>query len=226
MTKIKFCGLRREQDITISNELRPDYIGFVFWEKSKRYVTSEEAKGLKQKLDKSIKAVGVFVDEEPEVVAEIANNKTIDIIQLHGHEDEEYIEKLRKMTDAKIIKAFQIRNVKGIESGGGNGENKNNAEYDLEKDMTFDRTIEQINNSSADMVLIDSGQGTGKAFNWEILQKVTRPYFLAGGINIENIEEALQISPFAIDVSSGIETGGVKDEEKMKKIVAAKRSKQ
>ncbi|WP_026510518.1 phosphoribosylanthranilate isomerase [Butyrivibrio sp. LC3010] len=215
MTKIKFCGLRREQDITISNELRPDYIGFVFWEKSKRYVTFEEAKGLKQKLDKSIKAVGVFVDEEPEVVAEIANNKTIDIIQLHGHEDEEYIEKLRKMTDAKIIKAFQIRNVKGIESGGGNGENKK-----------IDRKIEQINNSSADMVLIDSGQGTGKAFNWEILQKVTRPYFLAGGINIENIEEAIQISPFAIDVSSGIETGGVKDEEKMKKIVAAKRSKQ
>ncbi|WP_044915032.1 phosphoribosylanthranilate isomerase [Butyrivibrio sp. WCE2006] len=215
MTKIKFCGLRREQDITISNELRPDYIGFVFWEKSKRYVTFEEAKGLKQKLDKSIKAVGVFVDEEPEVVAEIANNKTIDIIQLHGHEDEEYIEKLRKMTDAKIIKAFQIRNVKGIESGGGNGENKK-----------IDRKIEQINNSSADMVLIDSGQGTGKAFNWEILQKVTRPYFLAGGINIENIEEAIQISPFAIDVSSGIETGGVKNEEKMKKIVAAKRSKQ
>ncbi|SEL68747.1 phosphoribosylanthranilate isomerase [Butyrivibrio sp. ob235] len=202
MTKTKFCGLTRPEDIKIVNRLKPDYIGFVFFKKSKRNVEPEEAKKLKEKLDSNIKAVGVFVDEKPEFIAGLANENIIDTIQLHGNEDEKYIGQLRKLTAAKIIKAFQIKN------------------YNCTKNGTED-FLEEVQTSSADMVLIDSGQGTGTAFNWEILKQITRPYFLAGGINTENIEEAVtDIKPYAIDVSSGIETDGVKDEEKMSFIIS------
>ena len=199
MIKTKFCGLRRPEDIKIVNSLKPDYIGFVFFKKSKRNVEPEQAKALKEKLSPEIKAVGVFVDEAPEKIEGLVNDNIIDIIQLHGSEDEKYIGQLKKLTDAKIIKAFQVK--------------ENPAE-----------TVAAINESSADMVLVDSGQGTGSAFNWEILKDIKRPYFLAGGINTDNITEAVQnIKPYAIDVSSGIETDGVKDEEKMKKIIEAVR---
>ncbi|WP_026497885.1 phosphoribosylanthranilate isomerase [Butyrivibrio sp. WCD2001] len=202
MTKTKFCGLTRPEDIKIVNRLKPDYIGFVFFKKSKRNVEPEEAKKLKEKLDSNIKAVGVFVDEKPEFIAGLANENIIETIQLHGNEDEKYIGQLRKLTAAKIIKAFQIKN------------------YNCTKNGTED-FLEEVQTSSADMVLIDSGQGTGTAFNWEILKQITRPYFLAGGINTENIEEAVtDIKPYAIDVSSGIETDGVKDEEKMSFIIS------
>ncbi|SDB58194.1 phosphoribosylanthranilate isomerase [Butyrivibrio sp. INlla16] len=202
MIKTKFCGLTRPEDIQIVNRLKPDYIGFVFFKKSKRNVEPEEAKKLKEKLDSNIKAVGVFVDEKPEFIAGLANENIIDIIQLHGNEDEKYIGQLRKLTAAKIIKAFQIKN------------------YNCTKNGTAD-FLKEVEASSADIVLIDSGQGTGTAFNWEILKKITRPYFLAGGINTANIEEAVtDIKPYAIDVSSGIETDGVKDEEKMSFILS------
>ncbi|MCR5341818.1 MAG: phosphoribosylanthranilate isomerase [Butyrivibrio sp.] len=200
MIRTKFCGLKRPEDIQIVNKLHPDYIGFVFFKKSKRNVEPLEAKTLKEKLDPNIKAVGVFVDEDPDTIAKLVSERIIDIIQLHGKEDEKYIGQLRKLTDAKIIRAFQIK-----------------ADSTKEK---LDEQIEAINKSSADMVLIDSGQGTGSAFNWDILKSIERPYFLAGGINADNIKEAVDvIKPYAIDVSSGIETGGIKDEEKMKKII-------
>ena len=202
MIKTKFCGLKRPKDIEIVNRLHPDYIGFIFWAKSKRNVEPEHAKKLKGKLDPEIKAVGVFVDEKPEFIASLANENIIDIIQLHGNEDEKFIEQLRKLTDAKIIKAFQIKKEDAVD------------------EKRLKEKIEAINVSSADMTLIDSGQGTGSAFNWDILKQIERPYFLAGGINTENIEEAVNdIKPYAIDVSSGIETDGVKDEEKMKIII-------
>ena len=109
MIKTKFCGLNRPEDIQIVNKLHPDYIGFVFFKKSKRNVEPMQAKALKEKLDPNIKAVGVFVDEDPEAVARLAANNIIDIIQLHGKEDEKYIGQLRSITNAKIIKAFQIK---------------------------------------------------------------------------------------------------------------------
>ncbi len=207
MIKTKFCGLKRPEDIDIVNRLHPDYIGFVFFKKSKRNVEPEEARKLKEKLDQAIKAVGVFVDEDKEFIAGLSNENIIDIIQLHGSEDENYIGQLRKLTDAKIIKAFQIK------------------KEDAGDEKRLQEKIEAINVSSADMVLIDSGQGTGSAFNWEILKLIKRPYFLAGGINTDNIEEAVRdIRPYAIDVSSGIETDGVKDEEKMTTIIEVVRA--
>lgn len=218
MIKVKFCGLTRPEDIRIVNKLKPDYIGFVFYEKSKRNVTEEKARELKEKLDDSIKAVGVFVDEDENRIAGIANEKTIDTIQLHGHEDEVYIARLRKLTDAKIIKAFQIKNNLT------NAEKGNCISDHSVQEKTNTDAIKRINASSADMVLVDSGQGTGKTFDWDVLGKIERPFFLAGGLNTENIESVITgIMPYGIDLSSGIETDGIKDESKMNLIMRAVR---
>ncbi|WP_026657604.1 phosphoribosylanthranilate isomerase [Butyrivibrio sp. AC2005] len=218
MIKVKFCGLTRPEDIRIVNKLKPDYIGFVFYEKSKRNVTEEKARELKEKLDDSIKAVGVFVDEDENRIAGIANEKIIDIIQLHGHEDEVYIARLRKLTDAKIIKAFQIKNNLT------NAEKGNCISDHSVQEKTNTDAIKRINASSADMVLVDSGQGTGKTFDWDVLGKIERPFFLAGGLNTENVESVITgIMPYGIDLSSGIETDGIKDESKMNLIMRAVR---
>ncbi len=192
MTFTKFCGLRRDEDVTYVNELKPEYIGFVFAKKSKRYVTKEQALSLREKLDPDIKAVGVFVNEEVEVVAEYLNDGVIDIAQLHGKEDETYIQELRTRTVKPIMNVFIMKNVSDLD---------------------------QIESSSADYVLLDAGSGDGKVFDWNILKQIHRPYFLAGGISKENISEALKFEPYAIDVSSGIETDGFKDYEKMKQLL-------
>lgn len=200
MTKIKLCGLKRECDIEVANELKPEYIGFVFWNKSKRYVSPETAKALKLKLDKDISAAGVFIDEDPEKVAKFLKENVIDIAQLHGSEDEEYIRTLRTLTDKKIIKAFCIRDESDIISA---------------------------NESEADYVLLDSGYGTGNVFDWSLIKKIKRPYFLAGGLGAENVAQAIkELQPFAVDVSSKIETDGLKDKEKMRNFVFAVRGKE
>jgi phosphoribosylanthranilate isomerase len=195
MTRIKFCGLSRLCDIKAANELKPEYIGFVFAPKSRRYVTPQKALTLKQVLDSQITAVGVFADEAAETVAELLNMGAIDIAQLHGREDNEYIEKLRNLTDKPIIKAFRIETASDI--------------ADAEK-------------SDSDYILLDSGAGTGAVFDWKLIQNIRRPYFLAGGLSPDNVEEAVTLlHPFAVDVSSGIETNGLKDQCKMAEFVAA-----
>ncbi len=197
MAKIKLCGLSRLCDIKAANELKPEYIGFVFAPKSRRYVTLAKAEILKQALDSKITAVGVFVDEAAETVAELLNIGTIDIAQLHGREDKEYIEQLRKLTDKPIIKAFRIETASDI--------------ADAEK-------------STSDYILLDSGAGTGTVFDWKLIQNIKRSYFLAGGLSPDNTEDAVTIlHPFAVDVSSGIETNGLKDKCKMAEFVAAVR---
>lgn len=197
MSKIKLCGLSRKCDIEWANALKPEYIGFVFWSKSKRNVPPEKAKELKELLSPDIKAVGVFVDEPIENVAELLNDNVIDIAQLHGGEDEEYIKKLRTLSDKPIIKAFLLK-----------------SEIDAER----------AEKSTADYILVDSGTGTGKSFDWELLKNISRPYFLAGGLCCENISQAITaLDPYAVDVSSGIETNGCKDKNKMAAFVAAVR---
>ena len=197
MSKIKLCGLSRKCDIEWANALKPEYIGFVFWSKSKRNVPPEKAKELKDLLSPDIKAVGVFVDEPIENVAELLNDNIIDIAQLHGGEDEEYIKKLRALSDKPIIKAFLLK-----------------SESDAER----------AEKSAADYILVDSGTGTGKSFDWELLKNISRPYFLAGGLCCENISQAITaLDPYAVDVSSGIETNGCKDKNKMAAFVAAVR---
>lgn len=197
MTRIKLCGLSRVCDIEMANHLSPEYIGFVFASKSKRYISPEKAEGLKRLLKPGIKAAGVFVNENPEKIAHLLNIGLIDIAQLHGSENEAYITHLRRMTDKPVIKAFCIQSADDIMA----------AEH-----------------CAADLVLLDSGAGTGMVFNWNLIQNITRPYFLAGGLSPGNVENAVTVlHPFAVDVSSGIESGGVKDQAKMAAFVAAVR---
>ena len=199
MTRIKFCGLSRACDIVAANELMPDYIGFVFAPKSRRYVDEKKAAALRALLHPDILAVGVFVKEETDFIARLLQEGVIDIVQLHGNENESYLEALREKTDKPVIQAF------GADSG---------------------ETVRKAKNSQADFILFDSaGGGTGQIFDWNVLAGVKRPYFLAGGLNAENAEEAVRaLHPYAVDVSSGIETNGVKDREKMRKFAAAVRA--
>ena len=197
MTRIKMCGLRRACDIEAANELRPDYVGFVFANGSKRYVSLEEAKALRSMLDPGISAVGVFVDADPSFIEDILDSGTIDMIQLHGNEDGGYIDRLRSSSSVPIVKAFRI----------GDG-----------------MDVDEIMSCPADHIMLDSGAGTGNVFDWNMIENMNRPYFLAGGLSADNVEEAIErLHPFAVDVSSGIETDGFKDKTKMAAFVAAVR---
>lgn len=186
--KIKICGLTREYDIDFVNEARPDYIGFVF-AKSKRQVSHKQAHLLKNKLDEGIIAVGVFVDEDPIFIERLVNNGTIDMVQLHGTEDNNYIQKLRDRVACKIIKALNPKD---------------------------------FNKYDVDYLLYDSGAGgTGKPFDWDTINNTPdRPFFLAGGLNIQNIDEARsRVNPYGVDISSGVEINGYKDKNKILEIV-------
>ncbi len=197
MTQIKLCGLRRPEDIEAANRLKPEYIGFVFARKSKRYVDPETALSLKKSLSPDIKAVGVFVNEELSVVADLLNRGIIDVAQLHGSESEEYITELKKATGKPVIRAFKVANPEDVAAAVG---------------------------SSADHILLDAGAGDGVTFDWSIVKNVDRPFFLAGGLNPLNVADAVEaVHPFAVDVSSGIETDGFKDTDKMAAFVKAVR---
>lgn len=197
MAKIKMCGLFHPCDIRAANEIKPEYIGFVFSPGSRRYVTYGQASELKALLEPDIRAVGVFVDENPKTVADLLDQGVIDIVQLHGREDESYIKKLRTLTDCPVIQAFCVKN-----------------EYDAA----------QAQRSTADYILLDSGAGTGTIFDWKLIQDIQRPYFLAGGLSPDNVGEAVRyLYPYAVDVSSGIETDGRKDKIKMAAFAAAVR---
>ena len=203
MTKIKMCGLTRPEDIAVVNELKPEFVGFVFWEKSSRNLSRSQAAELKKALLPGIKAVGVFVDEDCDTVAGMLKDGIIDLAQLHGNESEEYIGKLRRLAPSKeIIKAFVVRSGQG--------------------DLSAEATIERARACSADYLLLDSGKGTGQTFNWELIRgaKFEKPVFLAGGLSPENVEAAVKaVKPYAVDVSSGIEAEGRKDPEKMREFV-------
>lgn len=198
MTRVKLCGMTRPEDILAVNELKPEYIGFVFAKKSRRCVSKEQAKVLKGMLDPAVKAVGVFVNEAVECVADLLNEGVIDMTQLHGEEDEAYIRRLKEISGKEIIKAVRVRSEADVIAG---------------------------ESSGADFVLFDAGAGDGKVFNWKLLESVKRPYFLAGGLGPENVGDAvMRLRPFGVDVSSGIETDGVKDALKMAKFVEAVRN--
>ncbi len=189
MMKIKICGLKRPEDIEAVNEVLPDYMGFVFWGRSRRCVSDERAEELAEMVDKRIKKVGVFVDDDPEHILRLCKSGVIDVIQLHGSEDADYIRSIRKSTSCPVIKAFNIDRISGF------GE---------------------MENSPADHVMADPGKGDGITFDWQRLKQLKRPFFLAGGLNALNVADAIEaLHPYAVDVSSGVETGGVKDRGKM-----------
>ena len=197
MTKIKLCGLRTLADIEAANALRPDLVGFVLDETRRRWVPPETLRALRAALSPEIKAVGVFVDAPADTVAALLNDGTLDLAQLHGHEDEAYLAAVRAQTKKPLVQAFQIRSA-----------------ADLARAAA----------STADGLLLDSGCGTGARFDWTPLRDFRRPYFLAGGLTPENVGAAVAaLHPAGVDVSSGVETNGAKDKTKMAAFVEAVR---
>ena len=197
MTNIKLCGLTREEDIKNANELKPEYVGFVFYDKSRRSVTKAQAKKLKSLLNPEIKAVGVFVDADTSEVEELFEENIIDVAQLHGNEDENYIKELMD-NNIPVIKTFKANSPEEI--------------IKAEK-------------SSADMIMFDAGNGEGVQIkDLKLLTYIDRPFILAGGLNQENVVDAISITkPYGVDVSTGIETDKLKDGYKMKQFVKAVR---
>ena len=195
MVKIKICGLKRLEDIEIVNKYRPDYMGFVFAD-TKRKVSHELARQLKDKLDPKIISVGVFVDAPKEEIVELFENGTIEMAQLHGLESEDYIKDLKAMTDNKLIV------IKAIE-------------------MSQDTDLLKYDSSNADYLLLDSGKGSGKTFDWRLIRKdLKKDFFLAGGLNKDNVTQAIEeFEPYAVDLSSSLEVNGFKNEDKIKEIM-------
>ena len=197
MTKIKICGLMTPQDAAFVNAVQPDFAGMILSPGFRRTVTRETAAAIREALDTAIPAVGVFVDADPADIAAYVNSGIIQTVQLHGHEDAAYIEKLRQMTDAQIFQAFRIRSA---------------------------ADVQEAEQSAADMILLDSGTGTGRVFDWSLLSDIRRPYFLAGGLDPENAPAAVAaLHPAGVDVSSGVETDGRKDFAKIQAFVRAVR---
>ena len=194
--RIKICGLFRDEDIDYVNEAKPDYAGFVFAQSS-RQVSPVLAQYLRFRLADGIIPVGVFINAPIALITELYHNSVISIAQLHGDEDGSYIQALKKACGRKtfpVIKAFKC---------------------------SSDSWLKNIP-VNADYILLDSGAGSGKSFNWETIKSkmIEKPWFLAGGINIKNIEKAMEQNPYAVDVSSGAETDGIKDREKILQLVS------
>ena len=209
MQKIKLCGMMKPCDIEYANRVKPDFVGFIF-ANTRRKISAAQAKQFREALDAEIPAVGVFVNEDISVITSLVQNGCIDLIQLHGEEDADYIRRLREVCDVPVIKAVKVQ------------------------------TVEQIRQAAAlpvDYLLLDTYRkgvlgGTGEAFDWELLLEAKaaagdtaegelfgKPYFLAGGLHAGNLREAAALGSYGLDVSSGIETDGSKDFTKMVEVM-------
>ena len=197
MVKIKICGLKRLEDIEIVNKYKPDYIGFVFAD-SKRKVSHELAGELKDNLDSEIISVGVFVDAPQDEILKLFSEGIIDAAQLHGSENEEYISELKEKANDRLMIINAV-------------------------EMSEDVDLDCYENTQADFLLLDSGKGSGKTFDWRLIRKnLKKEFFLAGGLDVSNICQAIEeFNPYAVDLSSSLETDGFKDENKIKEIMEA-----
>lgn len=196
--KVKICGLSRPADIEAVNQYQPDYAGFIInFPKSHRNCTPEQVQALHAQLSDSIPAVGVTVNQPLETVAALLEQGVIDIAQLHGQEDEAYICELKRRTGKPVWKAFRIRSANDLDAARA---------------------------SSADMILLDNGYGTGETFDWTLVRDIGRPFILAGGLCESNIFDAAKMHPDAMDISSGVETNRVKDPKKIRTLIERIRS--
>jgi phosphoribosylanthranilate isomerase len=198
MVKVKICGIRRFEDIEYVNVLKPDYVGFIF-AKSKRRISIDFAKQLINSLNKDIKTVGVFVDENIQRVKQAAEFLNLDVVQLHGAESKEYIQSLKdeKAKNIAVWKALGIKHDEDI------------------------KRIKLYSNEDA-LVLDNTSGGTGQCFDWNIIKdlNINTPIMLAGGLDLSNLKEAIEkTSPYGVDVSSGVETDNYKDFDKIKKFI-------
>lgn len=193
MAKIKICGLRREEDVSFVNELKPDFAGFILTKGFRRSIDFDTLIHLRKKLSADIKAVGVFVNEDLQFVKDCVKMQAVDIVQLHGDEDVDYI----KQIDALAVKVLKPK--------------------DFHKIKEYEPYV--------DYFLFDSGTGTGEVFDWANIPKTEKPFFLAGGISRENLSTAIHdIKPYAVDMSSSVETDGYKDYNKIKEVIDIVRS--
>lgn len=206
MLKLKICGMRRPEDIEMANRHKPDYIGFVFAD-SPRKVSYEQAKELSGLLSDDIVPVGVFVNEHMKLIVDLFKDGIIEMAQLHGDEDEKYIRNLKDKSIEETGKQIPVINAIEIKDG---------ADYDDE--------LLKWRDSASDYFILDSGKGSGKTFDWSLIDKESEFFknsiFLAGGLNSENLALAIEeFNPFAVDLSSSVETDGFKDEKKIKEII-------
>ena len=200
MVKVKICGIKNLQDMQAVNRHKPDFAGFVFYPLSKRYISLIVARRLKAALNRHIKTVGVFVNAPVEEIAAAAELGIIDLVQLHGDEGNAYIAELKKICRLPIIKAVRVQDENDIKRA-----DYYNCDY-----LLFD-TYSQ-----------SAYGGTGRQFNTQLLKgvKIHKPYFIAGGLNAENVRRAIKgLKPFAADVSGGVETDGGKDAAKIKAFI-------
>ena len=198
--------MRRPEDIEMANRYEPDYIGFVFAE-SPRKVSYGQAKELSALLNEDIVPVGVFVNEHMNIIVDLFKDGIIEIAQLHGDEDEKYIRNLKDKSIEETGKQIPVINAIEIKDG---------ADYNDE--------LLKWRDSASDYFILDSGKGSGKTFDWSLIDKESEFFknsiFLAGGLNSENLALAIEeFNPFAVDLSSSVETDGFKDEEKIKEII-------
>jgi phosphoribosylanthranilate isomerase len=200
MTSVKICGLRRAEDVDYVNEAKPDYIGFIF-AKSKREIDGITARELSSRLIPEIKKVGVFVNRDIEELLEIARLAKLDIVQLHGEESEDYIEKIPEKY--RVWKAIRVRDSDDIEL----------AEY-------YSR-LEKVEGVLLDAYHESEYGGSGESFDWNLIKEGNfKKLILAGGLDSDNVKDAIsKADPDTVDVSSGVETEGYKDFEKIKKFI-------
>ena len=201
MTKIKTCGMFRREDILAVNEAGPDFGGFIInVPKSHRNLTPDQVRILSEKLDPRILPVGVFVNPDEKLVEELLLDGTIAMAQLHGQESDSFVRRLQSRTGKPVIKAFRIRKKEDI--------------WEAQK-------------SSADYILLDQGCGSGIPFDWNLISGIERPWFLAGGLTADNLEEAItRLRPWAVDLSSGLERDGRKDPGKIRQAVQIVKNRQ
>lgn len=194
MAKLKICGLTCEADVATVNEVKPDFAGFVIEVPGRRRsVTPEQVKVLVKGLNEETLPIGVFVDAPPELPISLLRDGTLWAAQLHGNEDEDYIEKIQNMTGKPVIKAFSIKT---------------------------SEDVKRALRSPGDYILLDQGAGgTGEIFDWDLVPPVKRPFFLAGGLAPENLRTAIaKLHPWAVDISSSLETDGKKDPAKIRQL--------
>ena len=206
MLKLKICGMRRPEDIEIANKYKPDYVGFVFAQ-SPRKVSYEQAKELSGLLSEDIVPVGVFVNEHMKLIVDLFKDGIIEIAQLHGDEDEKYIRNLKDKSIEETGKEISVINA-----------------IEIKDDADYDDELLKWRDSASDYFILDSGKGSGKTFDWSLIDKESEFFknsiFLAGGLNSENLALAIEeFNPFAVDLSSSVETDGFKDVAKVKELI-------
>lgn len=202
MSKIKICGLMHTADADALNELVPDFAGFILSStegRFRRQITVAKADLLRSRLDHSIKTVGVFVDEALDFITEICEDEIIDLIQLHGDEDDDFILSLSRRVRQPIIKAVKAKSSEDILAAEGL-----HCHYLL-----------------LDTPYSDKPGGGGESFGWEIIPKsLSKPFFLAGGLGADNLQKALEeVNPYCVDISSSVETDGKKDRAKIEEVI-------